>query len=218
MRERLSSGASSAGSGAAGRSSCSMWCSENSSLPTTSNRRSAFLKPSRAASSSCLRAVLPSRCSSFSTSSRPLRDGLRHGLRIEPGAHLGARSRAGQVAEFGVQPIERRAALLDGDDLDRLAIGQRRVQRHHGAVDARAAAAVAEVGVQHVGKVDRRRAGGQLDHGGLRREDVDAFVGAPRRRAGSAAKSRSHASNWRSTALRASAMRSSSPPAALTPA
>jgi hypothetical protein len=51
-----------------------------------------------------------------------------------------------------------------------------RVQRHHGAVDARAAAAVAQVGVHGVGKVHRRGARGQLDHRGLGRQHVDAVV------------------------------------------
>ena len=44
----------------------------DSSLPTPSNSDSALAKPSCTASSSSLRAVLPSRCSIFSTASRPL--------------------------------------------------------------------------------------------------------------------------------------------------
>jgi hypothetical protein len=50
--------------------------SENSSLPTTSNSASAPLKPSWAARSSSLKAVRPSRCSSFSTSLAAARHGL----------------------------------------------------------------------------------------------------------------------------------------------
>ena len=44
------------------------------------------------------------------------------------------------------------------------------------AVHPRAAAAVAEVGVQRVGEVDRRRAARQVDDLALRREDVDGVV------------------------------------------
>ena len=53
----------------------------------------ADLKPSCAARSSSLTAVLPSRCSSFSTSSRPRAIVSCLRLRVEPGAHLGARAR-----------------------------------------------------------------------------------------------------------------------------
>jgi hypothetical protein len=92
------------------------------------------------------------------------RDGLRLGLGVEPGAHLGPCAVAGQVAQFGVEPVQRRPALLGGHHLHRLARLQRRVQRHHRAVHARAAAAVAQVGVQAVGKVHRRAARRQFDH------------------------------------------------------
>jgi hypothetical protein len=35
---------------------------------------------------------------------------------------------------------------------------------------------VAEIGMHAVGKIDRRRAGRQVDHLALRRDDVDGFV------------------------------------------
>ena len=68
LSNRKSSGCS---TGSGGRSTVSMLRSENSSLPTTSNKASADLKPSCTARSSSLMAVLPSRCKSFSTDSRP---------------------------------------------------------------------------------------------------------------------------------------------------
>jgi hypothetical protein len=81
------------------------------------------------------------------------------------------------------------------------------------------AAPMAEVGVQRVGEVDRRRLGRKLDHGGLRREDVDAVI---ERRPGMSGvlldEIPPHASSWRSTALRAWAICSSNSPLALTPA
>ena len=103
-----------------GRSKASMLRSDSSSLPTTSNSASALRKPSCVAKSACLSAVRPSRCSSFSTALAATRD--RRGLcqRVEPRPHLGFRARALQIAELGVQPVERRAAGLRGRDLDRL--------------------------------------------------------------------------------------------------
>ena len=126
---------SAAGGGSAGRSRVSMLRSENSSLPTTSNSASALRKPSCAARSSSLMAVLPSRCSSFSTASRPRATVWLLRQRVEPGAHLGLGRAACQIAQLGIEPVERRPAFLGGGDLDRLAVLQRRVQRHHRAVD-----------------------------------------------------------------------------------
>ena len=145
--------------------------------PRTAHRRCGSRAAS--ASSACLSAVRPSRCSSFSTASRPRAIVAACACGVEPGAHLGLRARALQVAELGVEPVERRAAVLGGGHLDHLAALQRRVQRHHRAVDLGAAAAMAEIGVHGVGEVDRRRAGGELDDRGLRREDVDAVVERP---------------------------------------
>ena len=50
------------------------------------------------------------------------------------------------------------------DDLDDVAVPQARAQRHHLAVDARADALVADVGVDRVGEVDRRRVARQRLH------------------------------------------------------
>ena len=50
------------------------------------------------------------------------------------------------------------------DDLDDVAVLQARAERHHLAVDARADALMADVGVNRVGEVDRRRAARQRLH------------------------------------------------------
>ena len=102
-----------------------------------------------------------------------LRQRLLELLRLEPLPHLGPRAMAVHVAELGIEPVARRPALLGRDDLDLLAVLQRVVERHHRAVDARAAAAMAEVGVHRVGEIDRRRAARQVDDLALRRQHVD---------------------------------------------
>ena len=56
----------------------------------------------------------------------PVRDRLLELLRLEPLPHLGARAVAVHVAELGVQPVARRAALLRRDDLDPLAVLEQR--------------------------------------------------------------------------------------------
>ena len=53
------------------------------------------------------------------------RDGRRLRLRVEPRAHLRLRARALQVAELGIEPVERRPADLGGAHLDHLAASQR---------------------------------------------------------------------------------------------
>jgi len=60
--------------------------------------------------------------------------------------------------------------------IDRLTRLQRRVEGEHGAIDARASAAVPEVGVHGVGKIERRGPLGQLDDGRVRREHVNGVV------------------------------------------
>ena len=72
-----------------------------------------------------------------------------------------------------VQPVAARLVARRRHDLDDVAVAQPRAQRHHLAVDARADALVADVGVDGVGEVDRRRAARQRLDLALRREDVD---------------------------------------------
>ena len=94
-------------------------------------------------------------------------------LGLEPGADLVAR--AGRLDDR--QPVARRAALaLGGEHLDDVAGLQLVVQRHDLAVDLRADAAVADVRVDLVGEVERRRAGGERLDLALRREDEDLLV------------------------------------------
>ncbi len=74
-----------------------------------------------------------------------------------------------------VQPVAARLVPGLREDLDDVAVGEPRAERHHAAVDARADALVADVGVDGVGEVHRRRAARQRLHFALRREDVDLF-------------------------------------------
>jgi hypothetical protein len=64
---------------------------------------------------------------------------------------------------------------------------------------------MAEVGVDVVGEVDRRRARGQVDHAALRREDIDRVLEEPALLrvdpASPASTSFFHASTWRSHAI-----------------
>ncbi len=62
---------------------------------------------------------------------------------------------------------------LGGEHLDDVAVVERGLQRHQPAVDPGADGAVADLGVDRVGEVDRRRAGRQRDHVAARGEDVD---------------------------------------------
>src|SRR4029079_16956971 len=69
-------------------------------------------------------------------------------------------ARAGRLHDR--EPVARRAALaLGGQDLDDVARLQLVVERDDLRVDLRPDAAVAELGVDLVGEVERRRAGGQ---------------------------------------------------------
>ena len=103
----------------------------------------------------------------------PLRDRHVELLRLEPLPDLGARAMALHVAEIGIEPVARRTALLRRDDLHLLTVLQHVVERHHLAVDARAAAAVPEARVHRVREVDRGRALRQVDDLALRCQHVD---------------------------------------------
>ena len=106
-------------------------------------------------------------------------------LGIEPGPHLSPGPVAHQVAQLGIEPIARGAALLGHGHLHGLAIFQRRVQRHHDTVEPGATAAVAQVGVQAVGKIDRSSPLRQLHNGSLGCQHINAVVKrAGARRAG----------------------------------
>ena len=72
-----------------------------------------------------------------------------------------------------VEPVAARLVARRGDDLDDVAVAQPGAERHHLAVDARADALMADVGVDRVGEVDRRRVARQRLDLAFRREDVD---------------------------------------------
>ena len=59
---------------------------------------------------------------------------------------------------------------LRGDDLDLVAVRELRAQRHEAAVDLGADAGVADLGMDGIGEVDRRRAARQRDQIALGRE------------------------------------------------
>src|SRR5690606_8416895 len=68
------------------------------------------------------------------------------------------------------------ADAFGGDDLYRLAVLERCVERYQYAIHTRPPAAMADVTVQVVGKIDRRGTVGQLDDTGFRRQYIDAVV------------------------------------------
>ena len=87
-----------------------------------------------------------------------------------------------EIADFGfrlrglddLEPIAAGTlAVLLGDDFDKVARLQRRVKRHDAAVHLRAYTLVANRGMDAIGKVNRRRAAGQIDDLALGREDED---------------------------------------------
>ncbi len=104
--------------------------------------------------------------------------GLIDGQRIEPGTHFGPGPVADQIAQFGVEPVARRPALLGHRDLHGLAIFERRIQGHHDTIQARTPAAVPQVGVHAVGKVHRGRTLRQFDDGRIGRQDINPVVKA----------------------------------------
>ena len=84
-------------------------------------------------------------------------------------ANFGARFRA----DDKVQPRGVRTSARRGDDLHRLAAGERLRQGIWLAVDARADAGMADIGMHRVGEVHRRRASGQFDDAPFRGENVN---------------------------------------------
>ena len=111
--------------------------------------------------------------SASSSFSRPLALGVLAPLLFEEGADLVA----GAAGPHQFQPVARGAALLlRGQHLDDVAGAQLVVQRHDVAVDLGADAAVADVGVDGVGEVERGRAGGEVLHFALRGEDEDLVL------------------------------------------
>ena len=80
---------------------------------------------------------------------------------------------AGVRGDDEVQPVAARLVAGLRDDFDDVAVFEAGAERHHLAVDARADALVADVGVNRVGEVDRRRAARKRLDLAFRREGVD---------------------------------------------
>jgi len=73
-------------------------------------------------------------------------------------------------------PGHRGHVILVGLDLHLIAVLQLRAQRHRIAVDLAADAGIADVGVNRIGKIDRRRAARQGDQAPFRRETENLIV------------------------------------------
>jgi hypothetical protein len=91
-----------------------------------------------------------------------LRDVLLAILPLEPLFDFGARALGLDVAQVGIEPVAAGAAALGRDNLHPIASLQRIIERDERAVHARPPAAIADVGVDVIGKVDGRAAGGHV--------------------------------------------------------
>ncbi len=96
-------------------------------------------------------------------------DGAAALVFVEPVLDLVAGARALDEGE----PVAARLVILLGDDFDDVAGAQLGAQGHHAAVDLGAHAGVAHLGVNGVGKIDRRGVGRNHHHLPLGREGVD---------------------------------------------
>ena len=112
-----------------------------------------------------------------------LLESARDDLAPQPGellAHGLARRAADRGARLARRdeplPGGRRRLALRGDNLDLVAVAQLRQQRRDAAVELAADRVVAELGVNGVGEVDRRRRTRQRDHPALRREAKNLVV------------------------------------------
>ncbi len=94
-------------------------------------------------------------------------------LMLEPGTDLLARL----VGAHDRQPVPRRpVGRLGGDDLDDVAVAQPVVERHQSVVDLGADGAVADIGVDPVGEVERGGPVGQVLDVALGGEDEDLVL------------------------------------------
>ena len=97
-------------------------------------------------------------------------------LFTEPGVDLRASATGGHVAEVRVQPVAARVRLLLGNNFDLIAHLQLIGERHDTAANFGADAAMADVAVNMVGKVERRRPRRQVHHVAFRRKDIHPVV------------------------------------------
>src|SRR5690606_26764822 len=93
-------------------------------------------------------------------------------LPAEPVPDLARRALGLDIAKLRVEPIAAGPTALRGEDLDAVADLQGVIERHQLPVDLRAAAAVADVGMDVVSEVDGRGAGGQVDNVAARGEHI----------------------------------------------
>ena len=103
----------------------------------------------------------------------PVDDVLVALLALEPLADL----LAGVAGAHDLEPVARRAVgALGGHDLDDVAGLEPVVERHEPVVDLGPDRPVTDVGVDAIGEVERRGAGGQVLDGALGREDEDLVL------------------------------------------
>jgi hypothetical protein len=196
--------------GSGGRSTTSMLRSENSSLPTTSNKASAESKAQlRGQSSQWLTEVLPSRCSSFSTASRPRATVSPMASALNQARTLARARWLARKAQLRIEPVARRAALLHRGDFHRLPVLS-------GVFSGTMAPSTRAHPRQRwprwcarCRQIHRGGALGQLHDGGVGRQHVDAVVKqallafghptnrAPRPAAGAARRSWRRIRRWR---------------------
>src|SRR5271163_421184 len=97
--------------------------------------------------------------------------GLLTLVQMNPLADLAARARSLDERE----PVARRPVSLLRDDINDVAIGDHVAQRNHLSVHLRAGALMPDLGVNGVGKINRRGAARQDDYTSLGREGVNLF-------------------------------------------
>jgi hypothetical protein len=94
-------------------------------------------------------------------------------LLLEPEAHPVARPRGPEIALMNAEPVAAGGGVLLGDDLDRLTAAQGLVERDDTTIDLGAPAAIADLGMDGIGKIQGRGAARQIDDLGLGREHIN---------------------------------------------
>ena len=97
-------------------------------------------------------------------------------LFTEPGVNLRAPAAGGDIPQVRVKPVPARVRLLLGNDFNLVAHLQLIGERYDTPANFRPDAAVPHIAMDVVGKIERRRAGRQVDNVPFRGKDVDAIV------------------------------------------
>src|SRR5512137_846919 len=97
-------------------------------------------------------------------------------LLLEPVADLRTRYSRFQVSKVGIQPVAAGVTFARLQDLDLLAAREPVCERDHNSIDLGAAATVTHLGVNRIGKVERRGAKREVYDMTLRREHIDPIV------------------------------------------